>query len=179
MSYDSVFDLIYDVNNQEDVPFIIVGGFPINNYRMNREMGDVDMMMVRPDFKKVLPHFKEHGYYVDVINGNVASLQTNKLSLMDIDVVFIDAVTMQKFLSGCTETKFGGRPFLVPPLEVLVAFELHSMKYHPSLKMFKDFPDIIDLIRSNGMDYESDDFKELCLKFGTREIYSKIVSAFA
>jgi hypothetical protein len=67
---------------------------------------------------------------------------------------------------------------MVPSLSHLIALKLHSIKYNPKLRLTRDLPDIINLIRINELNHKNPDFKELCLKFGTEEIYNKILEAF-
>lgn len=41
----------------------------------------------------------------------------------------------------------------------------------------RDFPDIVNLIRANKVSFKEKAFKELCLKYGTQELYDKIVKS--
>ena len=49
---------------------------------------------------------------------------------------------------------------------------------YPELREYKDFPDILNLIHENNFDYTSDDFRTLCLKFGTETLYKRIKDHF-
>lgn len=52
---------------------------------------------------------------------------------------------------------------------------ISTIKHNLKIRESKDLPDIIDLIRINKIDFKGKEFKELCLKYGTEEIYRKIV----
>jgi len=43
-------------------------------------------------------------------------------------------------------------------------------------KALSDIPDIVNLIKANQIDFTAPEFVKLCEKFGTKEIYKKIVS---
>lgn len=63
---------------------------------------------------------------------------------------------------------------MVPSVNTLIALKLHALKNNFKLRENKDLSDIIELIRINKISYKTKEFKELCLKFGTEEIYQKI-----
>src|SRR3989338_4225588 len=74
------------------------------------------------------------------------------------------------------ETFIAKQKFIVQSLNSLIALKLHAIKYNQKLRVHKDFPDIINLIRVNKVNYKSKEFRELCLKYGTEELYNKILS---
>ena len=57
----------------------------------------------------------------------------------------------------------------------MIALKLYAIKYGQKNRMWKDLPDIIRLIRMNGIDCKDRGFKDLCLKYGNSEIYKTIV----
>jgi hypothetical protein len=104
-------------------------------------------------------------------------LKSTQISLWDVDFMFVDQETLAKIRRESREVEIAKQKFLVPSLEHLIALKLHSIKYNPKLRLTRDLPDIINLIRVNGFDYNDEGFKALCLKFGTEDIYHQIVEA--
>ena len=51
------------------------------------------------------------------------------------------------------------------------------IKYNPKIRLNKDFPDIINLVRINEVDVKGKEFKEICLKYGSDGMYRKILEA--
>jgi predicted nucleotidyltransferase len=96
---------------------------------------------------------------------------------MDIDFMFVDGETLAKIIKDSQKTNIAGCEFMVPSLEHLIALKLHAVKYNPKLRLIKDIPDIINLIRINKMDAKNERFKELCLKYGTQELYQEILDS--
>jgi hypothetical protein len=45
------------------------------------------------------------------------------------------------------------------------------------MREFKDAADIVQLVIANKIDVRSGKFKQLCLRYGTEELYRKIVEA--
>jgi hypothetical protein len=96
---------------------------------------------------------------------------------MDVDFMFVDQDTLTKILKESQAIEIAKQKFLVPSLDHLIALKLHSIKHNRKLRLTRDLPDIINLIKINEVNFKSKKFKELCLQFGTEEIYGKILEA--
>ena len=101
-------------------------------------------------------------------------LKSQRLSLMDIDFMFVDQETLAKISKEGEHLKIAGQKFVVPSLHHLIALKLHSIKHNPKIRYTKDFPDIVSLIRINNVNIHDRKFKELFLKYGTKEIYQQL-----
>lgn len=178
MSIESVFHLISDLTGKERVSCILIGGFAVNYYKVTRQTADVDFLITKAGYEKIIVHLEKVGYKKDFIQENFAQLKSSQLSLLDVDFMFVDQDTLTKILKESKEIEIANQKLLVPSLNHLIALKLHSIKYNPKLRLSRDLPDIINLIRINDLGYQNDEFKELCLKFGSNEIYSKILEAF-
>ena len=163
----SVFHLISDLTKEEGVSCVLIGGFAINHYRVTRQTADVDFLITKEDFDKILGLLEKAGYKKALLQENFAQLQSSHLSLMDVDFMFVDQETLQKIMKEGQEFKIVGQTFTVPSLYHLIALKLHSIKHNPKLRLMKDLPDIINLIRINEIDIKDVKFKKLCLKYGT------------
>ena len=81
-------------------------------------------------------------------------------------------------MSEGEQLKIAGQKFTVPSLHHLIALKLHAIKNNPKIRLTRDLPDIVNLIRINELNVKNEKFKELCLKYGTEDIYHKILEAF-
>lgn len=179
MSEKSVFHLISDLTEKEGVACVLIGGFAVNYYGVTRQTADVDFLITQADFNKIVGPLEKAGYKKERLHENFVQLKSGKASLLDIDFMLAEPDTLAKIRKECREIKIAKQKFLVPALDHLIALKLHSIKYNPKLRLSRDLPDIINLIKINDVKYKNKDFKELCLKFGTDEIYSKILEALA
>ncbi len=177
MNDRSVFHLISDVTREEGVSCVLIGGFAINHYRVTRQTADVDFLITKEDFDKISGLLEKAGYKKSLLQDNFAQLQSSRLSLLDVDFMFVDEETLKKIMSEGERFKIVGQEFIVPSLHHLIALKLHSIKHNPKIRLTKDFPDIINLIRINEVNVKDKKFKEVCLKYGTAGIYDKIVEA--
>ncbi len=174
MNERSVFHLIADLTHKERVACILIGGFAINHYKVTRQTADVDFLITPEDFDKIIARLEKAGYQKNLAQDTFVQLKSNRLSLLDIDFMFVDRETFAQIRNEGQPISIAGQKFVVPSLNHLIALKLHSIKYNPKIRLSKDFPDIINLIRINKLDFKDKKFKELCLKYGTEEIYQRI-----
>ena len=177
MSNQSVFHLISGLVQKEGISCLLIGGFAVNYYKVTRQTADVDFLITREDFKKISNFLKSAGYKEVLTQETFVQLQSGRLPLMDIDFMFVDQETFMKILNEGQPIKIAGQKFTVPSLDHLIALKLHSIKYNPKIRLTRDLPDIVNLIRINKVNIEDRKFKELCLKYGTKEIFQKISEA--
>ncbi|OGW96870.1 MAG: hypothetical protein A3G33_00360 [Omnitrophica bacterium RIFCSPLOWO2_12_FULL_44_17] len=174
MKYVDVFDLITTELRIANIPFVLIGGFAVNYYQATRMTADVDILMTEKDFIEILPVLEQEGYKVDVKNDLFVRLSSRVSNWMDLDVIFVDRDTLAGMIKDGKEIEMQGKRIFVPSLEHLIALKLHSLKHNQQGREYKDMGDILELIKRNRLDIHSDRFHELCLKYGTEELYRKI-----
>jgi hypothetical protein len=177
MKSGSVFHLISDLTKREGVPCVLIGGFAINHYRVSRQTADVDFLITREDFERIVNLLVKAGYKEAVLQENFAQLESNSIHLMDVDFMFVDKATLDQIRGEGEKFSIVGEVFTVPSLFHLIALKLHSIKHNPKIRLIKDLPDIIHLMRINEISPKDDKFRELCSKFGTKDLYQKILEA--
>ncbi len=161
----------------EEVSCVLIGGFAVNYYRVTRQTADVDFLITKNDFNKIINYLKKSGYKEGLIQDNFAQLKSTKISLMDVDFMFVDQETLNKILKNGNKITIAKQEFFVPSLYNLIALKLHSIKYNQKIRLIRDLPDIINLVIINKINVKEDQFKEMCLKYGTQDIYQKILEA--
>ena len=175
MNEQSVFHLIGEITHQQNVSCVLIGGFAVNHYKVARQTVDIDFLIVKEDFEKISSALKEAGYRQSSAQENFAQLENARLSLRNIDFMFVDRLTLDKIMEEAKPITITGQKFIVPSLDHLIALKLHSIKNNEKLRLLKDLPDIVSLIRKNNVNVESMEFKELCLKYGTEDLYRRIL----
>ncbi len=175
MNAKNIFNLIYLLSKETGVSLVLIGGFAVNYYHVTRQTADVDFLVTKEDFEKLIPLLEKSGYSKDYSQEVFARFKSNKLYLMDIDFMFVERDTFEKILKASKKASISGHQFIVPSLNNLIALKLHSLKNNFKLRENKDLPDIIEMIRINNVNYRDKGFKELCLKYGTEGIYNKII----
>lgn len=175
MEYSNVFDLIADIFKQTNTRGILIGGFAINYYKVTRNTVDVDFLITVKDYEKTINALLLSGYRKDSAGEVFTRLTSDDLKFIDLDFMCVDEETFAKVLKEGICIKIAGHDFIVPSLIHLIALKLHAIKCNPQMRIFKDLPDIVGLIKANRLDPLTNEFKEWCLKYGTEDIYNKII----
>jgi hypothetical protein len=175
----SAFSLMSDLIQRTGISCILIGGFAVNFYKVTRQTADIDFLITKEDFSKISAFLTESGYQTISSQDNFSQLQSSQASLMDVDFMFVDKDTLVQIKQAGREIKISEQMFFVPSLNHLIALKLHAIKYNSRIRLTKDLPDIINLVRINKIDVKDAGFKELCLKYGTEDVYCKIVEAIA
>lgn len=171
--YSTVFDLVHDVFRRSGAKFILIGGFAVNYYKVTRQTLDIDFLCTKEHFNKIKGSLEAEGYKTYREEANFIQLENDKPGLMAIDFMFVDFNTFDKIKTAGKEIKIAGQDFIIPSLFHLIALKLHSIKNNQKREL-TDFPDIARLIVNNSIDVREPDFRSLCLKYGTEEIYERI-----
>lgn len=173
MRYPSVFHLLLDIFKKAKINCILIGGFAVNYYKVTRQTVDIDFLCTKEDFTKIKDALEEEGYKEIRSEDNFVQLESIKPTLMDIDFMFVDQNTFDKINGSGNKINIAGLAFKIPSLLHLIALKLHSIKNNPKREI-TDFPDIVRLISYNNIDVYNSDFRALCLRFGTDDLYERI-----
>ena len=173
MKYSTVFHLVSSVFRKAGVSIVLIGGFAVNHYKVTRQTIDIDFLCTKENYKKIQELLENEGYKTYREEENFIQLENEKLRLMDIDFMFVDKGTFNKIEESGREIEIAEQRFVIPSLYHLIALKLHSINNNPKREI-TDFPDIIRLIVNNSIDINDYDFKGLCLKYGTEELYERI-----
>jgi hypothetical protein len=171
----NVFTVISGIFAKKNVTCVLIGGFAINYYKVSRATADIDFLIAKEDFEKILYLLEEAGFKKDYEQEVFARLTAEKQNLMDVDFMFVDKETLDKIIKDGKIISIGGENFIVPCLNHLIALKLHAIKYNPQIREFRDMSDVIELIKINAVDVKDEVFKNLCLKYGTAALYRKIL----
>ena len=176
MKYRTIFHLISSVFNKVGASGILIGAFAVNYYKALRRTDDIDFLIRKEDYAKIREVLETEGYNEDDAREVFARLKGKSLELIDLDFMFVDKDTFDKIMKDSKKMSIAKQDFRVPSLEHLIALKLHAVKNGPKRRGNKDLFDIVELIAANKVDVKTSDFKNLCLKYGTVEIYNKILN---
>ena len=177
MSKYEVFHLMAGLADKQRVECILIGGFAVNFHKYTRMTTDVDFLIAKDDFQKIEDALDKAGYKNHSIHENFAQFKDDQGALMNVDFMFVDRQTMEKIRKEGHPIKIVGEEFIIPSLRHLIALKLHALKSSKG-RLTTDMVDIINLIEVNQIDVKSKEFEDMCLKFGTADIYQKIREAF-
>lgn len=173
MKHLTVFHLISNILSKANIKVVLIGGFAVNHYNVTRQTIDIDFLCTKENFSKIKDLLEEEGYRVKRSEDNFVQLENKTKSLMDVDFMFVDQETFNKIKESSRKINIAGIQFAIPSLLHLIALKLHSIKNNPKREI-TDLPDIVRLIVNNDIDINDGDFRNLFLKYGTKELYGRI-----
>jgi len=176
LNYPTIFHLISAVCKKRNVSCVLIGGFAVNYYKVSRQTADVDFLITKDGYEKILSLLEAEGLKEDYTQEVFARLTADKADFMDLDFMFVDKETLDKIIKEGKTVEIAEQKFIAPCLNHLIALKLHAIKHNPEIRELKDFLDIAELIKVNKINIKSDEFRALCLKYGTEELYNKLLS---
>lgn len=87
----------------------------------------------------------------------------------------VNADTFEKLREGADELDFGGATAEVAAVMHLIPMKLHAIRNGPQERWPRDISDILELARLEALDIASVEFRQLCAKYATMDIYERII----
>src|SRR5664279_3352162 len=138
----SIFKVLASIFKKHAVQVVLVGGYAVISYKIQRSTSDIDFMVSNDDYKKIESDMFDLGYSIFNKTDAFVQLRGNKTGLRDIDFLLGDGPTVQGLLSNGRNVVIAGESFIVPSPLHLIAMKLHSLAGN-SYRELKDFPDIV------------------------------------
>jgi len=175
MNLKNPFRVVSDVCQQTGVTILLVGGHALGAYGHQRFTQDVDFLIDECDLERLKSALREKGYWDALQSRVVSRLGNPDEGDILVDLMPVDSETFRKMRSQAKEEIYDSRKFLVPKLEHLIALKLHALREQFDVRKVKDLPDIVELIKQNKIDPQSEEFRSLCLKFGSAKLHEEII----
>jgi predicted nucleotidyltransferase len=174
MKYPTVFHLVSSVFNKKAAACVLIGGFAVNFHKVQRATLDVDFLTTKEGFEAVYDILQEAGFKKFSEQETFVQLENDKAHIKNLDFMFVDKDVLDKIIKEGKDVTIAGQDLKIPSLFHLIALKLHSIKFDKK-REYKDLMDIVYLIKNNKVDIKSEEFRNLCLKFGTEVLYNRIL----
>ena len=172
----NIFELLNEISAKDRLAFLMIGGHAVNAYGYSRITADLDIFVNRDDRDRWLGALQARGFTLKHDGGGF--LQTNPPDgcAWPLDLMLANPRAFDEMLAASREIQQGAQRLRVPSLDHLFVLKLHALKQGLAHRGFKDFMDVLSLTQVNGVDVRSDSFRELCEKYGGKEIYERLVA---
>ena len=178
MFASTAFKFLISEFEKKNIPLLVIGGFAVNIYKVNRATSDLDFLIGDGNYAKAEEVLKEAGYKEEVIGRAFARWMHPDETWIDIDFLFVSDDIFKEMFEKAQEVEIAENRFRVPCLEHLIALKLHALKSNFVSREDIDLPDIVNLSLENQFDLESEKSRELCFKYGTKELYEILLNKF-
>ncbi len=171
-------DFFRELNNKifnTNLKYLVIGGYAINKYGYSRFTADIDLLIKKTDlilWQEIIGNF---GYKQYFATEAFVQFSCSRQGCLPIDLMLVDDSTFEKLDKAAKSVTFGIAEAKIPSIFDLIALKLHALKQGQKHRQLKDYDDIIQIVRLNNIDSKSSEFINLCNKYGSSEIYEKII----
>lgn len=167
--------LMHDLCERLKIPFVMVGGLAINAYGVSRQTGDADFMIEDAALETVSNGLIGEGFEAFRQTEVCARFRHTAGAYLDIDLLLVNRETLEKVLATSQPYAVHGLELRVPSAKVLVAMKLHAIKHGGFYRELKDMPDVVGIVKHEGIKVADPDFKAWVLQYGDERLYADLV----
>lgn len=175
----SFFATIHETARCRQLRFLVIGGLAVNHYGYSRDTGDLDFFIRKNDRGAWLELLGGFGYDNFHDGGSFLQFAAPATSAWPVDLMIVEEKTFVPIWDASRDADLFGVTTRVPALEHLLALKLHALKHTRMYRFLKDYLDVENLIRINGLDIKSEKLRELFSKYGTSDLYEKVSRSLA
>ncbi len=162
-------DFIELGEQEPQLRFMVIGGWAVAAHGHTRSTYDVDFMVSKADREAWRIRVDEAG--LACFSEQEQFAQFTQSDGDGFDLMFTAPETFEQMWPLSKEYDFNGTVARVPCLDHMLALKLHAIKQALPHRTSQDMEDVELMIIRNDVDLKSARYKELFLKYGTREIY--------
>jgi hypothetical protein len=165
---------IHKAARQAGKRFLLIGGHALNIHGVLRSTADIDLMVESLDAPFWRELLLKLGY--DIFHQSAGFLQSKpqSISAWPIDLMLVSDETMNKALADAGTTDVLGPSVQVASVGNLIAMKLHALRFVDEVRALKDQSDLFALLKIAAITPDSEPFRQLCLKYGTLELYERL-----
>lgn len=164
---------VFDLLARSQRPLLIIGGHALEAHGVSRQTADVDCLIAAEDRAALGELLHSGGFTLVGETENFARYEHQSPLLPDVDVLLVDATTLEKLLPAAVPIHGSREGLRTPALAHLIALKLHAIRNNP-LREARDLGDIAELLRANPKSIPSEELAALCSQFGPAGIEAKL-----
>jgi len=172
-----LFKALNETAKRQNLRFAVIGGLAVNLYGHSRDTADLDLLVLADARSEWLKIFDDLGYTVYQDGGVFVQLTPPQAGAWPVDLMLVNSHTFTMIMTDAVEKDIYGERMQIPSLEHLLALKIHALKNTHPERFMKDFMDVENLIRVNGVVVRSENCRALFLKYGNIELYEKVIRA--
>jgi hypothetical protein len=176
MHFQEFLNFLSAESRGRGLDLVLVGGWALSHYGVSRQTLDLDFLTLQPQLDALDKILESAGYRQVYRTELFVKYRSEAGGLLDVDLLFVDAETLSAIRAQCDTIRMGDAEFGVASLFHLIAMKLHALRHNRERRLGRDMPDVLALIDANNLNVCDETFKQLCLRFGTPQLYDEIVA---
>lgn len=154
--------------------FMLMGGLAVIEHGFARFTNDIDLMVRRSAAAEWSQILQGLGYRLFHDGGNFHQYERKMPDSWPLDLMLAQDPTFDGLLEVSIPRTVMGVAIRMVSLNHLIALKLHVIKQGKMHRFLDDLTDVIELVRINRLDLQTQEYRDLFLKYGTADLYDKI-----
>lgn len=171
-------EIISACGHETQLPFLVIGGIAIVAHGYQRDTIDLDYLVRQSDRAAWRDALKKLGYQIAHEHDRFDQFASTH-GWIDLDVMYVTEQTFDTMFAASELKNLGSADARFPSLEHLIALKLHVLKQNIPHRMLGDMDDVINLVLANHVNLRQDKWRELFVKYGSLDLYEKIIRAIS
>ena len=167
----AVLAAIVRAAEQGNLPFLLIGGLAVVEHGYGRTTDDMDLLIRRADRVAWVGLFAGIGYRPWQDGGAFMQFESVAGKGPPLDIMLTSDDTFSQLHAGAVRRTVLGVIVPLPSLSHLLALKFHAIRHTRGSRGMKDMGDIASLIEVNRVDVTTPEFRQLCDRYGTAELY--------
>jgi hypothetical protein len=168
-----IADYLYRAQLRGELRFLLIGGRALEAHGYVRNTKDVDFLIAHTDIPVMNALLGKAGFECLRENQICSRWQHPAFVFEDVDVMFVAPEVFDKLVEGAVELVIGNARLWVPAIKNLISLKLHAIHNNPD-RLLKDGLDIQQLRHLHPKAVPAEEFRQLCQRFATEEVYAKL-----
>lgn len=156
------------------MPFLLIGGHAVNAYGVQRQTGDIDLIVKSSQRKAWEGLFVKIRYQSDQSDNRFIRYRPDTIAAWPIALMLVDDETFNKLYSESRLTDLGAIAVKVVSPQHLITLKLHALKVYQEHRYAKDYNDVIQLLRHACPQLRDEALRELCEHYADVALYEKL-----
>jgi predicted nucleotidyltransferase len=172
-----IFDQLSRAAAERGLKFLVIGGHAVIAHGYARTTFDLDLFVERSrrgEWKEVMAGL---GYKLAAEHDTFMQFAPPSPQSWPVDLMLVSADTFAGVCGESVKTRVESVTVRIPSLRHLLALKLHVLKQGAEHRIVKDMSDVLQLIELHRMNVRTEEFRELCLRYGNVSLYEKFVAA--
>lgn len=163
------------ISGHRALRYLVIGGHAINARGFGRTTKDLDIVVPLDTRSVWKEEIVKLGYSLFHEESGFMQFSVPDLEYWPLNIMLVNSETFEKLWEAGDEIDLGGTTARIASVMHLIPMKLHTPKGSAEERWPKDIADILELSRLEGLDLQSPEFRQLCERYGTIQIYERIL----
>jgi hypothetical protein len=160
----------------QQLEFLLIGGLAVIEHGFPRVTTDIDLLVRKRDQGTWKGLARDLGYQPIREADNFHQYERPEITTWPLDLMLVNDITYDRLAEVSLPAHVMGASVQMVSLKHLIALKLHVLKQGKLDRFLDDFIDVVELVKANRLDLQTEQFRALFIRYGTADLYDKVRS---